>query len=230
MVSRRGTFATPMNTVPAIPSLQASSVPCTKSLHKSQVSAFTQSGERSPLLSGLTGGGGTRGPRRRSVEPVDSGPAPTLSREHSFDTWGSMATSHGGLICPVLWPFLFPLAPAEPKQRATTIADASGHLCHLPAQLHAPLVGTGETTALGISESPPRSAAAASALPTQSPTTRLSVSPSREGVGLLSPKPFPSAKMRPTKEACLPHSAPNTFPVHTQWLLLQVLPHLWPLS
>lgn len=80
------------------------------------------------------------------------GSAPILSREPSFDILGCMATSRGGPTCPVPCPF--PLAPAAPRQRATTIAGASRHLC-LPAQLHAPLVGTGDTTAVGISE-PPR--------------------------------------------------------------------------
>lgn len=144
--------------------------------------------------------------------------APILSREPSFDILGSMATSHGGPTCPVPCPF--PLAPAAPRQRATAIAGASRHLC-LPAQLHTPLVGTGDTTAVGISEPPPRQVPS----PPRAPVTRLPTGPNREGAGV-SPKPSLSAKMRPAQGACAPHGPPNTVPVYAQWQLLQVLPPL----
>lgn len=92
-----------------------------------------------------------------------------------------------------------PAGPGRARAEDHPIAGASRHLC-LPAQRHAPLVGTGDTTAVGPGESLPRQAAAASALPSRAPVTRLSVSP-KEGTGVISPKPFPSAKLRHARGA-----------------------------
>lgn len=117
-------------------------------------------------------------------------------------------------------PLSLPSGPSSAQAEGHRYSCASRYLC-LPAQLHAPLVGTGDTTAVGISEPPPRQVPS----PPRAPVTRLPTGPNREGTGV-SPKPFLSAKMRPAQGACAPHGPPNTFPVYAQWQLLQVLPPL----